>query len=120
MADYSLEWRGLEIAGQIQDAWVDSMLILSREFTQQISDPKWRWPNNPSPRDIVDTGQLRSSQQDDIQRDQATFSWPVEYAPYVHEGYVGIDGKTYPARPWTREAIKAKPPSEIMQRILDL
>lgn len=118
MPDYSLDWNELKIAGEIEDAWVDSMLILSREFSKQISDPKWDWPSSPSPRDIVDTGQLRATQQDDISRSEATFTWPVEYAPYVHEGYIARNGMEYPARPWTREAIKAKPPAESMRRLL--
>lgn len=74
---------------------------LDVEFTNEISDPKWEWPRQPSPRDIVDTGLLRASQQRTDTPDGVRWSWGVEYAAQVHEGETLRNGETRPARPWT-------------------
>jgi hypothetical protein len=54
-----------------------------------------------SPRNIVDTGYLRDSQ--DLDGDEMDFKifWTADYAADVHEGV----GK-FPARRWTQEAIR--------------
>lgn len=78
-------------------------------FTQAISSNTWAWPRPPSPRDIVDTGDLRKSQRGGMlppAPDGYSYghSWgndQVDYALQVHEGYNGM-----PGRPWTREVIK--------------
>lgn len=85
-------------------------VYLEANFTAEISAVKWGWPNPPTTRDIVDTGRLRSSVTREINDDDSvTFYWPLEYASHVHEGYIAIDGKRYPARPWTREPLKEVP-----------
>lgn len=35
-----------------------------------------------------------------------TFTWDVEYSAAVHEGAVFTDGRSMPARPWTRTAMR--------------
>lgn len=74
-------------------------------FTSEISDPKWNWPRDPSPRDIVDTGALRASQQRTDLPDGVRWSWGVNYAAEVHEGATFKNGLQNPARPWTVEPI---------------
>lgn len=78
---------------------------LDVQFTSEISDPKWSWPHAPSPRDIVDTGALRASQQRTDLPDGVRWSWGVNYAAEVHEGATYKNGGQKPARPWTVEPI---------------
>ena len=78
---------------------------LDVEFTNEISDTKWDWPRQPSPRDIVDTGRLRASQQRTDSPDGVQWSWGVDYAAQVHEGATFKNGLQTPARPWTVEPI---------------
>lgn len=79
---------------------------LEQCFVEELSDPKWAWPTAPSPRDIVDSGRLRASMQRVSRPGSEVFSWPVEYAAQVHEGAVMTNGRSLPARPWTREPLK--------------
>ena len=51
----------LRIDDALNEAWDDFSAYLGRRFTKEISDEKWDWPRDPSPRDIVDTGNLRRS-----------------------------------------------------------
>jgi hypothetical protein len=70
-----------------------------------IEDPIWNWPRGESPRDIVDTGDLRDSQKIDFVSDgEAVISWDVDYALKVHEGETTRSGAEFPARRWTQYA----------------
>lgn len=96
----------------LETAFNDTVLRIDAECKKQISAVKWSWPKGESPRDIVDTGRLRSSQtivpladRNGVKR--AMISWPVTYAAAVHEGAVFQSGRSMPARPWTREALKS-------------
>ena len=60
-----------------------------------------------SPRDIVDTGELRDSLELDIGKRRTNLTWDVDYAIQVHEGYARRDGSEAPARPWTVVAIES-------------
>jgi hypothetical protein len=85
-------------------AWSETVDQIDQAMTDAIEDPRYYWPRGESPRDIVDTHALADSQHVDRVGDTAQLSWgdsQVDYAIIVHEG----DG-SYPARRWTREAIK--------------
>jgi hypothetical protein len=83
---------------------------LDIRFTQEISTVKWEFPTPPQLRDIVDTGRLRASQTRTTNADgSVTFTWPVEYAGQVHEGGVGLDGRAFPGRPWTKAPLSEAP-----------
>ena len=85
----------------------DSLTILDRRFTEEISAVKWDWPYAPKIRDIVNTGQLRASQLRIEREDGVTYKWPVEYAEQVHDGMVLRDGNiTLPGRPWTKAPLE--------------
>lgn len=91
---------------------------LETSFTDEISAVKWGWPNPPTTRDIVDENRLRTSITRDINPDDSvTFTWTMEYASYVHEGYTATNGVRYPARPWTQEPLKEAP--ELFRTYLD-
>jgi hypothetical protein len=73
----------------------------------------WKWDGTTlrkngdfvgSPRDIVDTGELRDSQQEPVyEGDKALIEWTADHAIGVHEG-ISSTGEPMPARPWTDEA----------------
>lgn len=85
-------------------AFRDTMQLLGREFTAVITEVG-AFPGFPDS-DIIDTGDLKARQQADIQDTSATFTWPVDYSLYVHEGYTLRNGQTQPGRPWTRAALQ--------------
>ena len=84
---------------------------LDQRFTEELSSNKWDWPLEPSPRDIVNNGVLRASQTREVQPDGGVvFTWPVEYAMPVHEGYVTRQGRRrMPGRLWTRDPLRQLP-----------
>ena len=87
---------------------------LNDEFQAQIEQVKWTWPNKTkrkngatveSPRDIVDLGNLRSSQtRENIGPLQVEWTWRTDYSAVVHEGPKLKNGGELPARPWTKDA----------------
>lgn len=92
------------IQGKAIEAFQETCFLLGREFTQVISEVG-AFDTFPD-RDLVDTGALRASQQlDFISPTEAQFSWTVDYALYVHEGYTLRNGKQQPGRPWTKLAL---------------
>ncbi|MGB3208664.1 MAG: hypothetical protein WBB28_27055 [Crinalium sp.] len=84
-------------------------------FKDAIEQPLYEWPRTTvrksgevvsTPRNIVDTGDLRDSQEHQkVDELNHQFSWNVPYAVQVHEGAVLKSGTELPARPWTREAV---------------
>jgi hypothetical protein len=100
----------------VSEAWGRFSAHVDSELTRHITEPKWDWPRGESPRDIVDTNDLRNSQRMDIDPRPGVmvtkFRWSAPYAPRVHDGAVfkatDAEGnpKTLTARPWTREVIK--------------
>lgn len=105
----------LRIDDALNEAWDDFSAYVGRRFTKEITDEKWEWPREPSPRDIVDTGNLRRSLR--ITRGlnpnqlETYFDWTAPYAATVHDGAVfkatDAEGnaRTMPARPWTRPVL---------------
>ena len=93
--------RAVSAAIRQLSTWLDT------RFTEEISAVKWEYPTEPEVRDIVDTGRLRASQTRQINGDEVTFTWPVEYATQVHEG--GVSTRTrrpFPGRPWTKAPLE--------------
>jgi hypothetical protein len=111
----------------VSEAWGRFSAYVDSELTRHISEPKWDWPRGESPRDIVDTGDLRASQTMTIDPRPGVmvtkYRWSAPYAPAVHDGAVFKatdaegDPKTMTARPWTREVIKDRVK---MQRVFKL
>ena len=93
---------------------------LNDEFQAQIEQVKWTWPNKTkrkngatveSPRDIVDLGNLRSSQtRENIGPLQVEWTWKTDYSAIVHNGPKLVDGQRYRHRPWTEHAEKEVEP----------
>ena len=112
----------------VKTALVQTAGKLGAEFTKQISDVKWDWPNKTlrkngkevtAPRDIVDLGNLRSSQRrKTISATAFEWTWHVDYSAVVHEGAALKNGKALPARPWTKDAEKeVKPLKDFADRL---
>jgi hypothetical protein len=105
----------LRVNEALREAWNDLSAYMARRFTQEITAEKWEWPRGESPRDIVDTGNLRKSlrvtQPLDPKKLQTDFTWTAPYAGPVHDGAVfkanDAEGnpRTAPARPWTRPVL---------------
>jgi hypothetical protein len=100
----------------VTEAWWRFSAHVDSELTRHITEPKWNWPRGESPRDIVDTGDLRDSQTMAIDPRPGVmvtkYRWSAPWAPAAHDGAVfkatDAEGnpKTMTARPWTREVIK--------------
>lgn len=112
----------------VNAALIQTARKLNEEFKRQISDVKWDWPRETlrkngdkvsSPRDIVDTASLRSSQRrKNISATAVEWTWHVDYSAVVHEGPKLKNGKTLPARPWTKDAEKeVKPLKDFADRL---
>lgn len=90
---------------ELEKAFHETMEILGRQFIASITSSKWQWPSGDSPRDIVDKGRLRDSQEIVYTNFGTTFVWNVGYAAAVHEGVVFKNGTTLPPRRWTEDAM---------------
>jgi len=83
-----------------EQSFKEACYLLGNEFTRVISEPG-AFPGFPG--DIVDSGQMRASQQLDFpDLGEARFTWNTEYSLYVHEGVTLKNGKTISGRPWTK------------------
>jgi hypothetical protein len=89
-------------------------LGLDTAFTDKLSSREYDWPGPTrrangqtvtTPRDIIDTGELDSSQQLLRSRGEWLWLWTTPHALIVHEGATLRNGGEYPARRWTRRAV---------------
>lgn len=107
MSDFVIEWNADRILGSLAKPFREANEILGNRFLKEITSNKWSWPTQPSPRDIVDLGQLRNSYDGrSLTPDTYEHSWNTEYAMAVHEGAKFKDGRTMKARKWTRLPLK--------------
>lgn len=96
----TIKFNGGAIKGAALRAFQTTMIELGETF-QKVIEEVGAFSDFPKS-DIVDTGELRDSQQIEFpQPGSVVFDWPVEYAPYVHEGYTLRNGNNQPGRPWT-------------------
>lgn len=111
-----LDWRGDDVTDKAKEAFKELTMLFFAENVQVISDPS-AFLDYPG-QDIVDTGRLRASTQVDFESPLiAVFSWSVEYAAYVHEGYVSANGRVVLGRPWTEVAIERLKPEEAFNKL---
>ena len=98
------------------------------EFQDQIESEKWAWTDRTTkrrngrdagnPRDIVDTGELRDSQEGpNVGKGGLSqgFKWMAPYAYTVQKGYAGNNG-VVPGRDWVAGALKALPFAQFIAR----
>lgn len=105
---FDLDWNGDKIVAALSEPFHQANEVLGREFSKEITANKWDWPSEPSPRDIVDTGELRRSYAGErASPTDHDHSWNVDYAMAVHEGYVLKNGTRMPGRPWTKELLES-------------
>jgi hypothetical protein len=116
------------IEALLVDAAESVVLGLDSALTQALSDRAYDWPNRTvrsngqtvsSPRDIIDTGELDSSQQ--LTRESRTvwrWDWTADHALIVHEGATLRNGTEIPARPWTKRGVEQyKPAAKFAQEV---
>ncbi|TAG98732.1 MAG: hypothetical protein EAZ18_00205 [Oscillatoriales cyanobacterium] len=97
----TITFNGGAIKGAALRAFQITMIELGETF-QEVIEEVGAFSDFPQS-DIVDTGDLRDSQQIKFPQPGAVkFDWSVEYAPYVHEGYILQNGNTQSGRPWTK------------------
>lgn len=107
MADFEVKFNTTMLLAGAESAFGDANMILGRELQKRITDNRWGWPTDPSPRDIVDKGQLRDSYTPTaISKTEHEHAWNTEYAMAVHEGVVFQGGRSMPARPWVRVTLR--------------
>lgn len=106
---FDLDWKADDLADDLTEPFHQANEVLGREFAKEITSRKWQWPSTPTPRDIVDTGELRRSYVSERTRERGNpahdHSWNVEYALAVHQGAVFAHGGSMPARPWTKQPL---------------
>lgn len=100
-SNYKLVFNDREVDRAAKSAFKDTAFLLGIEFTKVITQPR-SWAGFEGQRDIIDMGRLRSSQQMIFSNDlTCVYYWPVDYAPYVHEGASLRSGRIIEGRPWT-------------------
>ncbi len=112
MSDFEVRFNTAQLLAGAEAAFNEANMVLGREFQKRITSNMWAWPSSPSPRDIVDHGQLRDSYTPTaITPTVFEHAWNTEYAMAVHEGALYKDGKgnavrAMPARPWVRVTLR--------------
>ncbi|GAA5513644.1 hypothetical protein Dcar01_02388 [Deinococcus carri] len=97
----------------LDDLFEQGLTGVAQEFAQAcddaFEDPLWAWPNTTrrangetvgSPRNLVDTGELRDSRQDpEVAGNTARLTWEVDHAAATFLGAVFTDrSASLPAR----------------------
>ena len=117
----------------IDDIINDAFATLCDEFSQeqigQLESVKWGWDGIThrksgqvvgSPRDIVDTGELRDSLSLGMESPtECVYSYDAPHAAIVHEGAKLNNGKDIPARPWIESAISEYDLVENLARLIE-
>lgn len=80
---------------QLQTAFAKKVTHLSQAFDAAIAANIWDWTSAPSPRDIVDTGELLNSRQTLISQGSATIQWTAEHGKYVQQGTNKMSGRDW-------------------------
>lgn len=104
----------------VEKAFKEATMIMDGEFKKAISESVYAWPKGETPRDVVDTGRLRASQEYSYTYKVARYTWPLEYAAAVHNGYLTRGRTAMPARPWTDKALAKKDLNAMAQRLLNV
>jgi hypothetical protein len=116
-----------KLNGAIDKAFKATVNQYAESCQDAIEAPIWDWDGYTlrkngdlvgSPRDIVDEGELRDSQQEpQYSGDTALIEWTAEHATNV---WTGLDdqGNPRPARPWTEEAAQNTDFESIMAEVL--
>lgn len=122
------------ILKSLEQAFFQANELLEVAFKNEMTSNKWDWPNGQSPRDIVDTGQLRDStmreQRSTPSGPEVDHTWNTEYAMAVHEGavfgantrpgraWIALTGKPeMPARPWTKAPLEERVLEEAFEKL---
>jgi len=100
----------------IAAAFEETAKELNDSFHQSIIDPKWKWDRVTvrrsgevagSPRNIVDLGTLRDSQDFKITANKVLYTWNVPYSLYVQYGYTTKSGTVVAGRDWVEDGLSA-------------
>ncbi len=102
--------------------------VIDPALKSAITDRVWSWPNVTlrrngqrvsSPRNIVDLGELRDSQQMSLRGNGAYWEWDAPHAIYVQNGYTTRSGTTVPGRDWVAYGLaQVDIPFEVKRRVV--
>ena len=103
-----------EIIDSAITGFTEANFTLGTEFQKRITDEIWTWHQPTkrrrgtagSPRNIVDTTELRDSYRPTPGDMDFLHKWAARHALPVHEGALDRDGHTLAARPWTRLTLR--------------
>jgi hypothetical protein len=127
--NFKLNPQGIKkLNGAIDKAFKATVEAYGDECKAAIESPIWEWDGithrrngsiASSPRDIVDLGELRDSQEISFP-DSSTgkVEYTAAHSAAVHEGHVTSNGSIVPGRPWTEEAARNTDFEGIMGEVL--
>jgi hypothetical protein len=124
------------IEGSIAKAFDSYNQLLEAQFTKEISTKQFQWPVSykttrgsynrkgtgresvGSPRDIIDSGAFRQSQQRTRTASGYRYSWNVSYAAPILYGYRTRAANQMPPRNWIQPALVKFPVVPFLKRYL--
>lgn len=119
-ATYKLTgWNSKQLLNRIPAILTAYDKVIYPQFKEELEREQFSWPRETrrrngsvvgSPRNIVDLGGLRRSQE--RKRSSATeltYSWNAPYAALVLTGYETSRGTIVPGRNWIKPALEARP-----------
>lgn len=96
-----------QLNSYIQESFSETVDRFAQRCQDNLEAERWEWERITrrkngqvvaTPRDIVDTGYLRDSQQIETNHLSATVAYTADYAEHVHEG----SNKGHLPRPWVK------------------
>lgn len=98
----------------VRRAFAKANLEWAKDSDSEMRANKWKWLNPPSPRDIVDTGELVESRtlEPGNSGRKYTHKWDADHGIIVQKGYVQVTNegeyKVYLARDWVKSTNRKK------------
>lgn len=119
-ATYKLTgWNSRQLLNRIPTILTAYDKVLYPQFKEELEREQFSWPRETrrrngtvvsSPRNIVDLGGLRRSQERiRSSATELTYRWNAPYAALVLTGYTTSKGTVLPPRDWIKPALEARP-----------
>ena len=112
-----------ELDKALGETWGKTEKEFAAAMTDQFNRVKWQWQGTTlrrngelatSPRNIVDTANLRDSLvYERVGKYATAYGYTAPYAGINHEGGKLSNGGEIPARPWVWGAVEDKPPIKL-------
>ena len=116
------KWNGPQIAQRARFVFGKYTTQVWPKFQESIEEQKFTWPNvtirqngqvATSPRNIVDTGAFKASQERVVLgATSCLYKWDVPYSSLILTGYRTSKGTQMPARDWITPVLKTEFPMD--------